>query len=84
MLGNVVKNWVCCFCGEEEKEVEEVVGEGERNGMGMKGREKGVYEGRGWLFNNDELMKDSGDYDLMINMGCVGCEGVESGGLGEK
>ena len=84
MLRNVVKNWLSSFSPEEQKELQQLLAEAETNRIRMKGTEKGVYQGTRWFFNNDDLMKHTPDYHLMINMASVRCDGLESAAFADN
>ena len=84
MLRNVVKNWLSSFSPEEQKELQQLLAEAETNRIRMKGAEKGVYQGTRWFFNNDDLMKHTPDYHLMINMASVRCDGLESAAFADN
>ncbi len=78
MLDNVVDNWIDSFTPDEQKELLQLQQEVRRNRISMDGYAQGTYSGTRWFFNNDDLMKQTPDYHITINMASVRCDGLES------
>lgn len=46
----------------------------------MEGYPAGRYNGTRWFYNNDDLIKRTPDYYMMVNMASSRCDGLESAG----
>lgn len=78
MLNGIIKNWIESFTPQEQKELLQLQKEARDNRIRMEQYTKGFYLGTRWFFNNDDLIKKTNNYHLMINMASSRCDGLES------
>ena len=78
LLNNVVMNWKDSFSPEEQQELLQLKQEVDRNDIRMGNYCSGIYQGTRWFFNNDDLIKKTPDYHIMVNMASIRCDGLES------
>lgn len=78
MLNGLVANWLDSFTPEEQKELLQLQQEAGKNRITMEAYAPGVYHGTRWFFNNDDLIKKTPEYHIIINMASVRCDGLES------
>lgn len=78
MLQNIIDDWMDSFTPEEQKELLLLQQEAKKKRITMEPYISGTYTGTRWFFNNDDLIKKTPDYHLLINMASVRCDGLES------
>ncbi|WP_322933597.1 polysaccharide lyase family 8 super-sandwich domain-containing protein [Bacteroides sp. CG01] len=78
LLNNVITYWKDSFSLEEQQELLQLKQEVDRNDIRMENYCSGMYQGTRWFFNNDDLIKKTPDYHIMVNMASVRCDGLES------
>lgn len=78
LLKNVFKDWIDCFSIDEQEELKLLAQSIENQKMTMPGSPSGYYTGTRWFFNNDDLIKKSNDYYMLVNMASIRCDGIES------
>lgn len=78
ILNSILKDWRKDFSVSELKELEQLQTEGESKNIRMSDYPEGVYNGTRWFYNNDDLVKKSNDYHLIVNMASSRCDGLES------
>lgn len=78
MLNLLLRDWADSFTGEERAELERLQKEVIAKRIEMDGFAPGMYSGTRWFFNNDDLIKKTSDYHLIVNMSSVRCDGLES------
>jgi hypothetical protein len=78
ILNSVLKNWKKDFSATELKELEQLKIEGESKTIKMDNFSPGFYNGTRWFYNNDDLIKKTDYYHLIVNMASIRCDGLES------
>lgn len=78
ILNSILKDWRKDFSVRELKELEQLQTEGESKNIRMSDYPEGVYNGTRWFYNNDDLVKKSNGYHLIVNMASSRCDGLES------
>lgn len=78
MLNVILRDWSDCFTDEERAELKRLQKEVKENRINMGGYPSGMYSGTRWFFNNDDLIKKTPDFHLIVNMASVRCDGLES------
>ena len=78
IVNTLLKNWANSFDAGERQELARFRKEAETRSINMDGYPEGVYSGTRWFFNNDDLIKKTPQYHIMINMSSIRCDGLES------
>lgn len=78
MLKASIERWPDSFTDNELKELKQLVKEAEQDNIRMEGYPGGYYNGTRWFYNNDDLIKRTSDYYMMVNMASSRCDGLES------
>lgn len=78
LANSLINDWKSSFTDSEQKEIEQFIQEANAKAINMAQFEAGIYSGSRWFFNNDDLMKKSSDYHIMVNMASNRCDGIES------
>ncbi|QIL38342.1 sugar lyase [Pedobacter sp. HDW13] len=78
MLQSCLQNWPGIFSQEQLKELKQLEVEVLRNDIRMQNFTQGDYSGTRWFYNNDDLVKNTKDYYVMVNMASNRCDGLES------
>ena len=78
IVNTLLKNWANSFDAGERQELARFRKEAETRSINMDGYPEGVYLGTRWFFNNDDLIKKTPQYHIMINMSSIRCDGLES------
>lgn len=78
MLNTLINSWKDSFTAQELAELRQLLQEGTKKNINMGTLNDGFYTGTRWFFNNDDLMKKSETYSIMVNMASVRCDGLES------
>lgn len=80
MLKASVERWPASFTDSELRELKQLIKEAGQNNIRMEGYPAGRYNGTRWFYNNDDLIKRTPDYYMMVNMASSRCDGLESAG----
>jgi hypothetical protein len=78
LLNTLINDWLQCFTADELSELKQLQNESKNNNIQMQQFAEGVYNGTRWFYNNDDLIKKTKDYHLIINMASNRCDGLES------
>lgn len=78
MLKASVGRWPASFTENELRELKQLIEEAGQNNIRMEGYPAGRYNGTRWFYNNDDLVKRTPDYYMMVNMASSRCDGLES------
>lgn len=78
MLKASVGRWPASFTEDELRELKQLIEEAGQNNIRMEGYPAGRYNGTRWFYNNDDLVKRTPDYYMMVNMASSRCDGLES------
>lgn len=78
MLNKVLTDWISAFTEEEQIELKQLWKEVKGRRINMMDYASGIYSGVRWFFNNDDLIKKTPDYHILINMASIRCDGLES------
>lgn len=78
MLKASVERWPASFTDSELRELQQLIKEAEQNNIRMEGYPEGHYNGTRWFYNNDDLVKRTPEYYMMVNMASNRCDGLES------
>ena len=78
LLNRVITDWIDAFTEEEQQELKQLHREVKTHRINMPGYTRGTYSGTRWFFNNDDLIKKTPDYHIIVNMASVRCDGLES------
>lgn len=76
MLKQLIDNWLPSFTETEQQEIKALYEESKHNEIWMG--QTADYNGTRWFFNNDDLVKKTPKYHLMVNMASIRCDGLES------
>lgn len=78
MLNKVLTDWADAFTETEQAELKHLWKEVKEKRIRMADYAPGMYSGTRWFFNNDDLIKKTPDYHIIVNMASVRCDGLES------
>lgn len=78
MLKASVERWPASFTNSELQELKQLIEEAGQNNICMEEFPAGRYNGTRWFYNNDDLVKRTPDYYMMVNMASSRCDGLES------
>jgi len=78
MLKATINDWSDSFTQEEQQELKTLLREAGRESICMANYPAGMYHGCRWFFNNDDFIKKTPRYHIMVNMASVRCDGLES------
>lgn len=78
MINKLLTEWSNSFTDAEIAELKQLRKEAASNQIDMNGFAPGNYSGTRWFFNNDDLIKKTPNYHMMVNMASVRCDGLES------
>ena len=77
MLKQLIDNWADSFSQGELQEIKQLYAETQNKSIDMK-EFADYYNGTRWFFNNDDLIKKTDRYHIIVNMASVRCDGIES------
>ena len=77
ILENMINHWKDSFTAAEQKELTDLLAEVKKKDIYMENYPAGHYHGTRYYFNNDDLIKRTKDYHVIINMNSSRCDGVE-------
>lgn len=78
MLKASVERWPNSFTESELVELKQLISEAGKDDILMEGYPGGFYNGTRWFYNNDDLVKRTPSYYMMVNMASSRCDGLES------
>lgn len=74
----LLKNWCSSLTPDEMTELKQYVQEAGNNEAFMLSQPNGVYHGTRYFFNNDDMIRKTKDYYVMVNMASSRVSGLES------
>ena len=78
IVNNLITNYSKVLTKAELNELTQLKKEAQTKNIQMKDYPAGMYNGTRWFFNNDDLIKKTDDYHLIVNMASSRCSGLES------
>lgn len=78
MLKQLLQDWTASFTPQELAEIKQLYAETQQNDIRMDGAASSAYNGTRYFFNNDDLVKKTDRYHLIVNMASFRCDGLES------
>ena len=76
MIKQLLSQWSDSFTEQELAELKQLSAEASKRNVYMDGDRH--YNGTRWFFNNDDLIKKTDRYHILVNMASVRCDGLES------
>lgn len=78
LINMLMNNWGNSLSNTDREELRELKIEAEAKDIRMQKYPAGMYSGTRWFYNNDDLIKKSDDYHVIVNMASKRCDGIES------